>query len=415
MKCRMRGIIRERLPLFGVAVLLAAVCGAATPALAAPVPGHYIVTLKAGHDANAAAARASAHPRFVYRSVIHGFAAALSAGQLNALRNDPAVASIEPDGTGGVATTQAMDAAGDPWGLDRIDQHALPYSGSYSYTGTGAGTTAYVIDSGLETTHSEFSAKLCLLTGCTLISRAQNVYDALGGNGSDCLGHGTHVAGIIGGKTYGVAKGVQLRGVRVVDCTGHGTTSQALAGVDYVYAHHDQSKLAVANMSLRYNPPSAALDAGVRKLIAGDSLHSPVFVAVAAGNDNSNACHYAPDDTSGVSPARVMEAYTLAASTHSDARASFSNYAASGAQACVDSYAPGVGIKSAFLANTAKKLDGTSMASPHAAGAAAILAANGYTNANAIAIMLNWGATNGVITGNLGNTPNRLLYKSPGL
>jgi subtilisin family serine protease len=415
MKFRIRGIPRTRVLLFSIAAVLAAVGGAATPALAEPVPGHYIVTLKPDHDADAAAARASARPDVVYRSVINGFAAALSAEQLNALRSDPAVATIEPDSRGGVATTQAMDAAGEPWGLDRIDQHALPYSGSYGYVGTGAGTTVYVIDSGIETTHSEFRTTLCLQAGCTLISRAQNVYDALGGNGSDCLGHGTHVAGIIGGKTYGVAKGVQLRGVRVVDCYGNGTASQALAGVDWVFAHHDPSKLAVANMSLRYDPPSPALDAGVRKLIAGDAQHSGVFVAVAAGNESSNACHYAPDDDNGVSPARVMEAYTVAASAHNDARASFSNYAASGAQACVDIYAPGVDIKSAFLNNTTVQKKGTSMASPHVAGAGAILAANGFTNANAIAIMLNWGATNGLITGNLGNTPNRLLYKAPGL
>jgi len=315
-----------------------------------------------------------------YTAAIKGFAARLPAPAVTALRLNPLVASIEADQVYSIDVTQNMDANGDPWGLDRIDQGALPLSRSYTYTSTGAGVHAYIIDTGIWTLHGEFGG------------RANNVFDAYGVTGEDCNGHGTHVAGTIGAATYGVAKGVALHGVRVLSCAGIGLNSDVIAGVDWVTANH--ASPAVANMSLG-GGKSAALDAAVTSL-----WNSGVFLAVAAGNDNADACNSSPSGASGV--------YTVAASEKTDAKASYSNWGA-----CVEAYGPGSSIKSTWLAGLTMTLSGTSMATPHVTGVAALYKATfGDAPSATVGNWITSSATAGAITGNPGGTPNRLLFKS---
>jgi subtilisin family serine protease len=268
------------------------------------------------------------------------------------------------------------------WGLDRIDQRNRPLSGTYSYNTTASNVYAYVIDTGIYTAHSQFGG------------RAANVYDVFGGNGQDCNGHGTHVAGTIGGSSYGIARAVRLRGVRVLNCSGSGSTSGIIAAVDWV--RNNRTNPAVANLSLG-GGYSSSLNTAVNNL-----HNSGVFVAVAAGNSNRNACNY--------SPASASSVYTTAASTSSDAKASYSNYGS-----CVDGYAPGSAIRSAWIGSTGatNTISGTSMASPHVAGVAALYkAANGNVSSSSIVSWINSNATTSVISGNVSGTPNRLLFKS---
>ncbi|HEY3279729.1 MAG TPA: S8 family peptidase [Gemmatimonadales bacterium] len=317
---------------------------------------------------------------FSYANAIKGFAARLPAAAVAALQRNPLVAYVEPDQVFRADVTQSMDANGNPWGLDRIDQTALPLSRSYTYTATGGGVHAYIIDTGIWTLHPDFGG------------RANNVYDAFGVTGEDCHGHGTHVSGTIGGTTYGVAKSVSLHGVRVLSCAGLGLTSQIIAGIDWVRANH--VKPAVANMSLGGGLSQALNDATTNLWNAG------VFVAVAAGNDNVDACT--------ASPASANGAFTAAASEKTDAKASYSNWGT-----CVEAYAPGSAIVSDFLAGTTMSLSGTSMASPHFAGVGVLYKAT-FGDAPS-ATVSNWiisNATGGVITGNPGGTPNRLLNKA---
>jgi subtilisin family serine protease len=367
-------------------VLVVSICGALTgsaPALASQgragdaIPGRYIVVVKHDRDPAAVARWQGAAGRHVFRTV-HGFSARLGSAQVRALRGSARVAYVEPDRVVTASATQTMDSSGQPWGVDRIDQRALPLSRTYTYAHTGAGVTAYVIDTGIAAGLADFGG------------RAQNVYDALGGNGADCNGHGTHVAGTIGGKTYGVAKSVQLRGVRVLNCSGSGSTSGIITALDWVRTH--AVKPAVANMSLG-GGRSTSLNTAANNL-----ANSGVFLAVAAGNESQNACN--------TSPASAASAYTTAASDSTDLRASFSNYGS-----CVDGSAPGVSIKSDWYTGGTNTISGTSMASPHAAGLGAFYkSAFGDASSSAVASWINANATAGVIRSNPSGTPNRLLF-----
>jgi subtilisin family serine protease len=335
------------------------------------INGAYIVKLKDDADPRAAAAVAGANPRFVYDAVLNGFAADLNQGQLNALRNHPAVEYIEQDAVASIIATQSPVT----WGLDRIDQRNRPLSNSYTYTNTASNITAYIIDTGIQANHPQFGG------------RAQAVY-----GGSDCHGHGTHVAGTVGSTTYGVAKNVRLRGVRVLGCGGTGSYSAIIAGVDWVRLN--ATKPAVANMSVG-GPASSSLNTAVTNLV-----NSGVFVAVAAGNENQNACNVSPASASGV--------FTTASSTSSDAKSSFSNWGS-----CVEAYAPGSSITSTYLNSGTATMSGTSMASPHVAGVAALYKGTfGEASASTISNWIISNATTGVITGNPSGTPNRLLFKS---
>ncbi|MFJ3161183.1 S8 family peptidase [Streptomyces kanasensis] len=339
------------------------------------IKGRYIVTLKAGADPAGLAKGESVRTRHVYRKVLNGFAADLNATQLDELRRDSRVLSIEEDQKISASATQTNA----PWGLDRTDQRS-GRNGTYTYTRNGSGVTAYVIDTGIDTAHSEFGG------------RARNVFDAFGGNGQDCNGHGTHVAGTVGGTTYGVAKGVQLRGVRVLDCQGSGSFSGIIAGFDWV--RQNAVKPAVANASLG-GGYSAALNNAATAL-----ANSGVHLAVAAGNENQDACN--------VSPASASGTITVAASDSSDRKAGFSNYGS-----CTDLYAPGVSISSARAGGGSTAMSGTSMASPHVSGVAALYKSTyGDASSSTVNNWLTANSTTNVIGGNVGSTPNRLLFKS---
>ena len=315
--------------------------------------------------------------KFVYQHAINGFAVEMTEEDALRLSQDFRVKFVEEDGTVSLDATQSNP----PWGLDRIDQRNRPLNAIYTFNWTGAGVTAYVIDTGIRTAHTQFGG------------RAANVFDAFGGNGQDCNGHGTHVAGTIGGSTFGVAKSVQLRGVRVLNCSGSGTNSGVIAGVDFVRNNH--AAAAVANMSLG-GGASSALDTAV------NNLHNAnVTIAVAAGNNNgANACN--------VSPARAANAITVGSTTSTDARSSFSNIGS-----CLDIFAPGSGILSAWAtSNTATAtISGTSMASPHVAGVAALYKqANPGASSTTIRNAIVNNATTNVVTNAGTGSPNRLLY-----
>jgi subtilisin family serine protease len=337
---------------FGIALaalVASAVPGSASPAsrgAGAQATSTYIVTMvDSPRDVRVAAraqldrAAADARPQRVYRNVFQGYTATLTYGEAVALLSDPAVASVEPDQ---IVTTQVTQSSA-PWGLDRIDQRNRPLSGTYTYTRTGGGVRAYIIDTGIRFAHDDFGG------------RAVSGFDAIdGGSADDCNGHGTHVASTLGGSTFGVAKGVSLVAVRVLDCNGSGALSGVISGVDWAVGNHAAGQPAVANLSLG-GGASSSLDAAINRLI-----NDGVTVAVAAGNSSADAC--------GGSPSRVPNAFTVAASDINDTFASFSNRGS-----CVDIIAPGVNITAAWLdSNTATNtISGTSMATPHAAGAAA--------------------------------------------
>ncbi len=373
------------------AVLALAACadtgtGTATVDRAAPVlsaganriDGEYVIVLKDGANPRSVAAIAGVDPEFVYTSALNGFSATLNRGQLTALQHNPNVEYIEENQVMSLDATQT----GATWGIDRTDQRNLPLSGSYTYTTTASNVTAYIIDTGVLPSHTQFGG------------RASSVYNSAGGSNDDCNGHGTHVAGTVGGSTYGIAKAVRIRGVKVLSCAGSGTNSGIIAGVDWVRAN--ATKPAVANMSLG-GGYSSATNTAVNNL-----ANSGVFVAVASGNSNANACNY--------SPASAANVTSVNASTSGDAKASFSNYGS-----CTHLYAPGVSITSAWHTSTSatNTISGTSMASPHVAGVGALYLAGSPSASNAT--VKNWiinNATTNVITGNPSGTPNRLLFKS---
>lgn len=350
------------------------------------IPGRYIVVLRAGsveHDVTAEADNSERHGGKVhhkYSGALHGFAATLSRDSVKELRKNPNIEYIEVDRTISVGIQASQPVS--TWNLDRIDQRNLPLDGYFGYTSTGTGVTAYIIDTGIRTSHTEFTG------------RASVGYDAVGDgqNGIDCNGHGTHVAGTVGGFNYGVAKNVSLVAVRVLNCSGSGTTSGVIAGVNWVT--NNARKPAVANMSLG-GGASTALDSAVKASIA-----KGVTYAIAAGNSNANACNY--------SPARVSTAITVGATTNTDARASYSNYGS-----CLDLFAPGSSVTSAWsTSDTATNtISGTSMATPNVVGVAALyLQNNPAATPAAVAANLTANATSGVVKSPGTSSPNRMLF-----
>jgi serine protease len=358
-----------------------------------PIQGQYIVVLKdqvaslasensrAPRVADMARQMASQHGAQVTRTFSHalrGFVVQANDKALERLLLDDRVAYVEEDGIVSIAATQSNAT----WGLDRIDQRDLPLNSTYVYDTTASNVNTYIIDTGVLGSHTQFSGRM--IGGYTAISD---------GNGTnDCNGHGTHVAGTVAGSTHGVAKGARISPIRVLGCNGSGTNSGVIAGMDWVTANH--VKPAVANMSLGGGASQATDDAVTRMHNAG------VTVVVAAGNDNSNACNY--------SPARAPVAITVGSTQNNDARSSFSNFGT-----CLDIFAPGTNITSAWHTGTSatNTISGTSMASPHVAGVAALYLANNpsATPTQVTNALINNSTANKVTSAGTGS-PNRLLY-----
>lgn len=345
--------------------------------------GDYIVLYAPGTNANEkanAARKKRVGVRNTYGNAVRGLAVTATPAQIEVMRRDPSVQLVEADSVVRAIATYSNAT----WGLDRIDQRALPLNGTYVDNGDGAGVTAYVIDTGIRPDHVEFTGRVA--AGYTAVSD---------GNGTvDCNGHGTHVAGTIAGATYGVAKATRLVPVRVLDCSGSGTSSGVIAGLDWVAAQHAAGAPAVANMSLG-GGASSSLDIAVANLV-----NDGVTVAVAAGNSSADACT--------ASPARASSALTVGATSSNDARASYSNYGS-----CLDLFAPGSGIASAWFSSptAVATLSGTSMATPHVAGAAAALLSRQPSLSPAqVGSAITGAATAGVVADALTGSPNLLLF-----
>lgn len=355
-----------------------------------PIPNRYIVVLEdwatgnLGEDsqadlvANELTNAYGGKTEYIYKHVLNGFSVELTAKQLEMMLQDIRVKYIEEDGKVSINATQSNAT----WGLDRIDQRDRPLNSTYEYTRDGSGVNAYIIDTGIRRTHSNFGG------------RAFAGYDAIGDgqNSNDCNGHGTHVAGTVGSSTYGVAKNVDLYAVRVLNCSGSGSNSGVIAGINWVA--NNRVLPAVANMSLG-GGASTSIDNAVQ-----GAINAGVTMVVAAGNENQNACN--------VSPARAANAITVGSTTSSDARSSFSNYGT-----CVDIFAPGSSITSTwYTSNSATNtISGTSMASPHVAGVVALyLEANPSASPASVTNAITGSATSGRLSSIGSGSPNLLLY-----
>jgi subtilisin family serine protease len=352
-----------------------------------PVPGRYLVTLRdVAPSSVAATARAlvgAASVDHVYTHALRGFAARMSASAAEALTRNPKVALVEQDGFVRAVATQTSP----PWGLDRIDQRARPIDGGYTYNSTGSGVRAYIIDTGIRTSHTDFGGRASIGT--------DTVGD--GQNGADCNGHGTHVAGTVGGTLYGVAKQVSLVAVRVLDCDGGGTWAGVAAGVDWVTGN--AARPAVANMSLG-GGKNSTVDTAV-----ANSIASGITYAIAAGNGDFWG---RAQDACTTSPANVPAALTVSATDTTDTKASWANYGT-----CVDIFAPGVNVKSAWSTgdSNTNTISGTSMAAPHVAGGAALyLSLNTSATPSQVASALITNSTTGLVANAGSGSPNRLEY-----
>ena len=373
--------IRRILSISSIAVLVASVLVAPTFAAGNPncteVDGDYIVTFSKGAVVANEIKNVNGRdvtPKFMYSNVLNGFAGFLTGDQVCNYKKRGNVLNVE------ASQEVFADQSDATWGLDRIDEVNLNLNKEYNFVSTGAGVKAFVIDTGILSTHNEFIGRVGI--GVNAVGDRRGT--------TDCNGHGTHVSGTIGGATYGVAKSVTLIPVRVLDCRGSGTTPQVIAGLDWVAKN--ASMPSVSNMSLG-GAASIALDSAVANLIS----KNVTVVVVAAGNSGTDACNS--------SPARVSSAITVAASDSTDAFASFSNRGP-----CVDLIAPGVSILSAgikSITSTSTK-SGTSMASPHVAGVIARALSNNMSATNVLGF-----ANTGKVKSVPEETPNKLLYMSP--
>ncbi|MEV0678726.1 S8 family peptidase [Actinosynnema sp. NPDC050436] len=359
-------------------VAVADVLGANTPGA---IDGSYVVVLKEKPTNDSLAARYSGTVVHQFSHVFHGFSVRMTARDARRLAADPAVSYVQQN----QRITLSGEQRNPPsWGLDRVDQRRLPLDDNYRYPTTASNVTVYVVDTGIRVSHRDFGGRA--VWGTNTVDDQQE----------DCHGHGTHVAGTVGGQSYGVAKGVKLVSAKVFDCGGNGSSEDVAEALDWVVAHH-ASGPAVANMSLGGDAPDKVIEDAVRRTIADG-----VVAVVAAGNESDDACRH--------SPSRVREALTAAASDWTDRRAYFSNYGS-----CVDLFAPGDSITSAYTGSDTDSADlsGTSMATPHVSGAAALLlsATPTLTPAQVATTLINNSTKNTISDPRA--SPNRLLAITP--